>query len=181
MADFAKGLCGGRCPPGPKGCLAAEAREIALRLPYCVRAARHKRRRQGWGHLGRDRPCRRARSGRQGAQVPCAPVPATDPRPQPLTHLPTCLPLSHRLCLPTVIGRRAHPVQSRRAAVRSGRQHPRGVVFRPPAGRPGRAAHSRGPKRFRCSFHRPSLRPVFLRNLQMNTSMIFSSGSSIPP
>ena len=160
MADFAKGLCGGAAHPVRRAVWPPKRGKSRFDCHIaCAQRVISGVVKDG-GHLGRDRPCRRARSGRQGAQVPCAPVPATDPRPQPLTHLPTCLPLSHRLCLPTVIGRRAasRPVPARSGAVRP--TAPARGCFRPPAGRPGRAAHSRGPKRFRCSFHRPSLRPV---------------------
>ena len=40
---------------------------------------------------------------------------------------------------------------------------------------------ARGPTRFRCSFHRHKPATACLRSLQMNTSMILSSGSSMPP
>jgi ATP-binding cassette, subfamily B, bacterial len=43
-----------------------------------------------------------------------------------------------------------------------------------------RAARSRGPRRSRCSLPLEAL-ASFLRSLQMKTSMIFSSGSSMPP
>ena len=44
-----------------------------------------------------------------------------------------------------------------------------------------RAAHSRGPTPSRCNSRRRSRCDSFLRSLQTNTSMILSSGSSMPP
>jgi hypothetical protein len=49
-----------------------------------------------------------------------------------------------------------------------------------PSGHPARASRSHGPRRCRSGCRRPAA-ASFLRSLQMNTSMILISGSSIPP